>query len=749
MAYPVRSKCRALWTPPAQDPQPETWGWCTDHYLVDARETGEQIDITQPPTPGELWWRFASSDQVMLIPELRGAIQRPRAHALDPETDTRPANSSWSTSPWASHAAWSSMVQEGLRRKVAMYAPTGEPVSDGYLITQDTWYAGGAFGLVYELMTPSGLDEDDNPVATGIEVSLGLQSGIEHYRISMPNPVRSDPNSSAWMITRCTTEGLSVEDLMHAPGRRPEKEGEPTFEWLRIIPAVGYLVIQHSRLGQAWLYTRDGGCWPRVGKIGVRVFGCRAWLLPQVIDFASSCSLAGPAASYRPEITLAGEGHVVGATYGTVVDGEEVPDCSYAAAVNVDGDRAQLVLNITNSGPQWTYGTDTGRARTPVIYNVQEVHRTVLGAGAAGDDVDLSADLEAVQITHDDSGRGAVCTLTLRNYRADAEEASGYAMEHLAGQLAGIGLVAVDLAHEYAGAAPDGSWVRAFTGYAELLEAYTDDAGFPRIELTLGDRSRLWGDGEGTMHDLPDVTSWDLREAVILLLTHHGVPEADILFPADYPETKLYRPIQYGTAASRHTPDTGIDQVIDDLCADLGMKWQILPDGTFRFRWTNRPVTADFTLDPDTTTPEDRIEADARHSIDFRDLVNEVEVRGRTRWGVETAAVVHHSASLSDDTSAAYLGRRRRMRISDPSNARPALRAQQELFKRLNLGRRFTWSTIGRDLWPGDVVQIDLAGLEIAEGTLAIILGKTSSLSRAQMRWRDEFACQVILGSVV
>ncbi len=750
MAYPVRSKGRVLWTPPDQDPQPVTDGYCADHLFVDARETGEAIDVTEPPSPGELWWRFASDDQIMPIPELRGAIQRPRAHPLDPEVDTRPANGSWSTSAWASHASWSAVVQEGLRRKVALYAPAGEPVADGWLITQDLWYRCGCFGLLYELMTPSGLDVDDNPVATGIEVILGIQSGVGHYKLSLPNPVRGDTGSSTWQIWRKTNAGVELVDLIHAPGRKPRPEGQPQFESLMIIPAVGKLVILTSRMERAWVFTRDGGCWPRVGKIGVRVFGCRAWLLPQVIDFAGACTITGPTHAYDAHLTLTGEAHVVGMTDG---DDPSTPDCAYAGSFVVDDAPTRtghLAVTIANTGPLWTYGVGSGRARTPVLYNVQEIHRTVLGAGAAGDPVDLAADIEELTVTHDDRGRGATCTLKVRNYQVDALETSGYLLGHLDDQLKGIGLVTVELAHVYADATPNGAFITCFTGYAESFEPYVDEQGFPMLEIKLGDRSRTWTEGEGTMHDLPDVSGWDLAEAVELLLTHHGVDAADIVWPVDYPASKLYIPLQEGTAAGRHTPDTGIDKVLDDICQAVGVRWRLRADGTFEFRWYPRAVgAADFTLDPTTVTPEDKIEWDARHAIDFTAICNEVEVRGKTRWGVETAARMVHGPSLTDDTSAAYLGRRRRRRIADPTNPNPAVRAQQELFEGLIAGRTFTWQTVGHDLWPGDLVAIELEGLLIPSGTKAEITGKTSSWSEGDWRWRDEYTCRIVVGSLV
>jgi len=469
-----------------------------------------------------------------------------------------------------------------------------------------------------------------------------------------------------------------------------------------------------------------------------------------VIDFAGACTITGPTHAYDAHLTLTGEAHVVGMTDG---DDPSTPDCAYAGSFVVDDAPTRtghLAVTIANTGPLWTYGVGSGRARTPVLYNVQEIHRTVLGAGAAGDPVDLAADIEELTVTHDDRGRGATCTLKVRNYQVDALETSGYLLGHLDDQLKGIGLVTVELAHVYADATPNGAFITCFTGYAESFEPYVDEQGFPMLEIKLGDRSRTWTEGEGTMHDLPDVSGWDLAEAVELLLTHHGVDAADIVWPVDYPASKLYIPLQEGTAAGRHTPDTGIDKVLDDICQAVGVRWRLRRTARSSFGGTHAPwgpPTSRSTPPPSRPRTRSSGTPGTRSTSPRSATRSRCGARPAGAWRPRRGMV--HGPSLTDDTSAAYLGRRRRRRIADPTNPNPAVRAQQELFEGLIAGRTFTWQTVGHDLWPGDLVAIELEGLLIPSGTKAEITGKTSSWSEGDWRWRDEYTCRIVVGSLV
>lgn len=740
---PVRSRGAVTWTAPADEPQAVTWGWCADHYLTDIRATGAQRDLAEPPTPGELYWRQADTDDLLLVPELRGAIQRPRTHPMG-LGEVTPCDQAGAALAWGAASDWWQQTHETMRQQVALYQPPGT-VGTGYLRTTDQLAAGQGFIVWYKLLSASDVDADQVPVQRGIALHLGLAGGQWHYRLHCPDPHRDDASGGWWTLQRRTSTGaVEVADRIPAPSAPHETQAEPSPEWLLVIPAVGRLLVRSSRSQEWWVHTRPGGCWPRAGQLGVGVTGGRAWVLYGTVDYADTCVIAGPSRTLPEEVTEAGEARIAALT--TVVGG--VPDCAYNGQLVDDGERrCHPVITIVNSSPQLTYTPSgrTGRLRTPIIYTLQEVHRTALGVGAGGAPVDLTADVESLSVTYQEEGRGTVASLRLRNWREAA--GGGYDLGHLDDVLRGIGRVTIDLAHEYANDAPDGPTVRVLTGWLARVTWGRDDM-WPTVELECDDRAWLWADGRATMYDLPDVTGWDLREAAELLLTHWEVPATDLVWPDTYPADGWRIPWQEGSAAGRFSEDTDIAEALDTLCERCAMRWRVRPDGRIEFRWHPAAGTPAFTLDQATVTPEDRVELPTAVVVDHNGLRNVVRVRGRTSWGDEVESRYVHGPSRSTPASPVYLGRAVHLCRSEPENPEPSRTAARLLAEQTVGGRELTWRSIGRDLWPGDLVEVRVDHLGVVSGTRFRLTGVTLSWSAEDPLWRGEYTGRIVAGGV-
>lgn len=739
MPYPVRLKGQVIWTAPADEPQPAMLGFCQDHYLADVRSTSKANDLDEPPSPGEAYWRHGDTSDFLLIPELKGAIQAPTYHAM-PASAVVPYDGTWTALSWGASSDWRQHTHETWRKQVAFYQPDGE-VGSGYLRTVDSLGVSQGVMVWYKLLAATDVDEDDDPVQTGIAFQLGLRTdGLAHYLIDCPNHHKDAPSAAYWTITRRNFGGDDSAELVDrrvAPRPQGGRQGDPEAEWLCIIPVVGRICIASSRDPEKWwVYTRPGGAWPTSGRFAVRVYGGRAWVLPAYVAFADQSVLRGAEQTWPDELTLAGEARVVAEA---VTFDSPTEHTFVGAVVNPSGRNTYPTVTITNAGPSNAFG----RLRTPLVYALQEVHRTVLGVGAGGDPLDLTSFVKALMVNVQAEERGAVATLRLRNWLFTG---SGYTLGYLSPLLRGVGKVTIDLAHQYADSTPDGDFVRVMTGWASRLTPAMDGI-WPHLELELGDRAWLWSDGQATMFDLCDVSGWDFADAVTLILTHWGVDEADIIFPADYDDHARQVPFQAGGAGGRFDPEASILDVIDTLCERCWMRWRLRPDGKPEFRYYPEAVgSPDFVLDDDTVTPEDKVALPVAMTLDYSSIRNVARVRGITPWGTEIESRWVNQPSVIDPDSPIYTGRVMQVVRSEPDNADPVPTAGRLLHEHVTGGHELTWESIGRDLWPGDVVQVNVDHLAVAAGTLFRVTGAVHRWTSPELRWRSEFSGRIITG---
>lgn len=750
MTLPARSAGNVVWHPPHADRRVATWGYCADRLLLDSRDLSDARDPMAPPQPGAAWWREATADDILLIPELRGAVQRPEPRPLGTGGVT-PCTATGAPLAWGAETGWWAIWHEGLRRPVAFWAPSGSAVGDARLRTNVALPRCAGALISYQVLVPEDTDAGGVPVRTGLSVVLGLDptTGGAHYWYQMPNPHRADPSSGHWLLRRHGRDAAEVvdwhtADRITAPTAPTGTETETRPEWLLIIPTAGWLALLSSRQPDRWwAYRRDGGCWPRAGQLMVGLRGARGWVDIALLRYATTTTLRGPVAAWPEEVTLAGEARVQ-ALPTPAADG--TPGSTFSGTVTVTDTARRLArsaVTITNSSPVLPI-EGGGASTTPLIYSLQEVRRTVLAAApAAPPTIPLAEQVEALSVTHQGGGRGTVARLMLRDWQPGAA-GQPPVRGGLLDRLRGVGRVTIELWHQPPGTAPAGPALLVMTGYCGRVTR-TWDTGHPMLEIELRDRAWLWAEGRATMADLPDLQGWDLRDAAILVLTHHGVPAGEIFFPADYTSRPVSVPWQPDSIGARQETDTPIDQALDDLCTLAGMRWGVRPDGGIEFWWHPRPLAPAWVLDAANTLPADRVEASVTATVDHADAVAEMVVRGRNRWGAEVEAVQRVTAALDQPESPRYIGRGTRVIRSDFSwLARPDTVAERLARAERASGREVTWTTIGRGLWPEQTVEVRLPESGIPPGTVMEIQSVTRSWSAVDPTWRDEYQCRLV-----
>lgn len=225
----------------------------------------------------------------------------------------------------------------------------------------------------------------------------------------------------------------------------------------------------------------------------------------------------------------------------------------------------------------------------------------------------------------------------------------------------------------------------------------------------------------------------------------------DFEFPADYADHAMTLPRQELSAAAKFQEDTGIIEALDRLASLCWMKWRIRPDGKIEFRWSPVPAPEpSFVLDEETVTPQDRI-LGLEATCDYRHVRTVAYTRGRDDWGADAEVLLNAGAPyLIDDTAPQFVGRRLWTATVEPDNKEPGTTTQRRLFERRDAALRIEWQTVGRDLWPDDVVEVQVSHLGVPAGTRFLIRGKTSEAAAdrrpGNLRWVDSYVAEVVTG---
>lgn len=768
MAYPVRSRADIDWVPPLLDPQVNLHGWCADHHTVDPRSWSGGEDPTRPPTPGEWYWRFANSGDLLTLPGSGGAILAPRDVPLNTDSYLTPCNANFDPTPWydadtAPNADWAKKGHEEWNHEVALFTPD-TVLNYGRVRTQGVEPPDRCFLWWYHLMVPLEVAFWYKKPEHGLRLHMGVQSDVPQLTLVMNQPHQTNYSAVHWTLWAWTSPTTyRLLDKFEQPTRYATQGIWPTFGWVAIMPINGTLYIQHSMSEKTWQYRPPvwdpenpaaSGVYVRSGYNAADIVGTRGWVKYGWRTFPTATEVTGPDFFYPSWMNFTGEARLKGET--SHYD-NPAGDASYTGSfveVDVPTRRGHCKVAVTNNsaldtaymGDNQTIPVGVGSRRTPVIFSLQEIHRpTVTTPSPVASALEEYG--EHLSLSWEEHGRGATGTLLCRNWEYGTYD---YELGPL-NSYKGIGRVTIKFAHQYS--TGDSAFLQIFDGYVTEIKRMreTENQIWPQTQFSLQDRSFLWQGERATMIHLPDVAGWDFKDATSLLLEHHGAAESrgEVVYPADYATNPQTIPWQVGSSSLTFDPMANLMDVLDRLCALCYMRWYIDTFGRVVFDWSPKVVSGpDWTLDEDTVTDVDVIELPVESTQAFTDTFSVSFARGRSRWGEETEALYNYTPALTDTDYDGFLGRKLWAATVEPDNPYPGRTAQRRLLEGQQRGRSLTWRTLGRNLWPGMVVAVGVDHLAVPSGTWFKVVSKTSEFDMGvhpnSLLWNDAYVGEVI-----
>lgn len=784
MSYPTRGAAQVTWTPPEAVPQADTYGRGYNHYFTDMRQEGADANVAgTPPTPEQAYWRKAVTDDVLYIPELRGAILEPKRCPVDVGSYLIPCKNGlghppytfldrwkWGT-PEAPDSDWRTKRHEELGLDVGQWSPaTFTAPATGVLRTREQEPDNRSFMLFYQLFTPPKSVQSLAHLGLpyGLNIYLGIQQGVAQYKLSFPNPHPDVQSTNWWQLWACDNTGRPFDLLDRIPqptAKSVETQAHSSVEWLMVIPVADRLLIRSSRTDTAWVFAPPDGVSIREGHIAYEIVNTRGWLLPCAVLYAPTAVIQGPPTDVPDWVTPEAEARVSADAF-TYLDpdlAEWVPEVEtvgeYVDTSERDGDGAlvgsasgYVKVTVNNLSPEEsvTVGSDTrtGCTRTPVLYSVQEVHRTVLN-NVEPNPVDLSVYGVRFTASYEEGGLGATGSITFRDWE-QAVPNGPYTFGVVSSQVRGLGQLSVDLKHLYPAGqddAPEVDFARVFTGWVTKRKRSYKGI-FPQLECSLADHSWILMDQRATCAFLPDLSGWDAKEAITLALTHWEVPEANIVFPSDYADLARTIPRQKGGAGGGlFSVGDSVLSAVAKICSLCDLSFCPTLDGLYRFRWTPAVMGSPaFVLDETTATEEDQIlECDL--SDDYHAARSVFHCLGKTEYGQAVEVHLTWEGLVTDPTQAGYVGRKVWAVNFDDADADPSKTAERLMYAARQGTGNLSWGTIGRDVWPGDIVEFRLPRLDLPSGTLFRVKSKTITLEcgSGDALWRETYTGEYTL----
>jgi len=753
---PFRSYGSTIWLPPESVPRPITYGWCHDRYFVDPAETAIQNDPMAPASVGGYEWSTDRPDggvaslaaDVLYIPPLRGAIQTPWPYFKNVEDYLTPVDpdtgiwSAWYDANTNPTGVWFKYKVDSLGgKKVALYSPT--TLDDrAMLITKGQEPVARSFQIDYQLLAAENDEETSWPQYRGLKLHLGVQEFQPEYTLWLPYPHIDYPESN-WLalyhwdsatktsvVDRRRLELTQQSELLIAPHK------------IRVLFVGGRLLFHHTLLGETWwVVTPATALEPRKGCVAIEVFGARGWFTYSQLLFAETTEVVGPELQYSDRYTLDGEATIIHVT--TKLDNPTTPDISVEGKFSITSKpdrKGRAVATVTNNSIE-DYAAKHMHRRTGILFDFQEIHRTVIGTTASFSPLDLSKNLLEFSASYPETGRGATGTLVLRDYVTRSFE--------LLEVLRGMGQIQVKMGHLFReGQTPT---VPIFTGFATKIERIPAREGDmrPLVRVDVQDSTCVWQDGRATTVAMPDFTGWDVVDAITYIFEFWGIDASNLFFPSGYSFIVRGQELSGGL---KFDPDTEIMTAVDHLCTIAGLRWHIRPDGGIVFRLT--PETAwnpAFVLDAATVTDADKVLLPASGTTDFTELRNVSYARGKDGRGHTKESLHIYPTSVTDRNDLSFIGRELWRVNVDDSDTNPDLLAYRTLEADLRAGQYIKWRGYGRNIWPGDIVQCNYAPLGVPVGTRFKIVSKTLSYvaKPSDPVWTDDYVAVIVKDGVV
>jgi hypothetical protein len=645
--------------------------------------------------------------------------------------------------------SWAHHNHQDTGGDIALYTPPTMANLNGAVqsIADFEWDRG--FVWVYRTCTPEPANDGTWPDNKfGVAVHWGIEVGGQRLPqasllLLAPTTDTTAEEDNAWRLVTWT----DVNTYVHLD-KRPQPTGgsfdaaaeNAGVHWIMVLPVCGRLCIFHSRMNGCWVYAPQGGTSVRSGRMAFQFVGCRGWCQFGRVVYPDSCTIQSPPLTLSNQITrnaiicacLSVQKHVNGdydATAGYVYTVDSVGADSFVS---------HYVETITNH---------TTRRYTPLLLALQEIHEPLLAVRTPGDAVDLSTYLHSISSSRTRAGKGATGKLVLRDFlipTAGAPQSFILGWLTSRGYHRGINRWTMTVTHKASdndvGPLTHGTWYGVTPEFNQLEGKY------PMIEWEL--RDRKWLLDRVPMLFLPDFAGWLLRDAVRLIGLFAEVLPTELTMPADDVADPIMIPWQEAGSATKFSSRTSASQALDRLCQLTYCDWRIERDGTLTFfRIPYATPAPTWNIDSSATAMNTLTVAPAAVRIDNADLSTCVYVRGRDRYGYDVDYIVNAGPDyLSDVTKDTFVGRRLWRTEEEPDNPDPGGVAMRYLVESLQKRASVSFRILGRDLWPGAIVDLWVDYRGVAAGTKFIIEDMRDKWETTSKdgRWWTDFTADLV-----
>jgi hypothetical protein len=729
MSYPVRSEAKVTWFSPANDKKPITYGQCADRYFQDVRLLNEARDPMVAPTPSEMFWRATTNTSLYVLPNVRGALFNAIKETEEPDDGIVPVEGLWQPIGWYDKnnnpsSPWIKKMHELFRYKVALYSPSTPPdfLGRGKIKCASTLSKGGGCSVGFKMFTPYVSENTKIRPYYGIRICFGIDINGWRYALNIPAEKCAVPNSDHWWLE--DRDGLILDRISSPSGE--EKGSESKADWITIQNCAGMMVISSNLLGKdnEWVYApvdnpnkdNDFYDFNISGEWSVEIWGCRGWISPGKLEYATETTLTSPKMYYPDWVTRASE---------YKINYTSLPNTTVSMVAE------EVAGTITSTI------THTNNETTPVLISLQEIHRTVLqDLPEQEDGIDITEYIKSISVNKGEDGKGHTASLTLRNWEIiDGVHTFGV----LDDQLLGIGKVKIELKHNI-----DEAFSHIFTGYAtDMNNTRSGDSLYPELSISLTDATFFLQDNRSTGLGLPSFAGWNFIEAIELIFEHWGWDIDDILDLTDI-SADLKIPNQLLSDNLKFEADTDLYDIIDKICYMSNVHWTIEGDGTFNF--TNYPLTyasSVFTIQEDNADDKDMI-FNVDTSRNYNDIRTVFYGLGVDKYGF-TREHLYYNGRCFDTDSDSYVGRSLYSITKEEDNSNINNTILRKLAEQSKIIRTVSWNTIGKNLQPGDKVTFDVDHCGLASGTELIIKSVSIDIDTSDIPiWKESYTCGLI-----
>lgn len=487
---------------------------------------------------------------------------------------------------------------------------------------------------------------------------------------------------------------------------------------------------------RVWVVESQDDLFINQGRSGCKIFGVNGNVSFAEVRYSSSASINIIKTIYRPEITL-------DADIKTIADTLNAP-FNETSIITPDTDDHSLEIGIIYDNESYQ------SRRTPVFYELQEYHRTTFDVPDETAEIDISKYIESIDISYGEFYRGTQVTLKCRNWdpQIDAipgdEPSPAVAADNdaLRKLLSGETMCEIKMTQDR-GDSP--TPITIFKGY--VIEKPFNIAGiWAKMDIKLQDATCLLGKLLGKSP--ARCGGWDFAEYTTLILNNEFIPSEMIYYPTNYPTGNWIIPFKYGDWSMDFSPETSIIDVLDKVCEVSQMVWYVSQYGNITFDWKYpKKSVPDFVIDE--TSEEASYFEVLDSNINLNNIASIYQIKGSDARGYPIDFTFKWTPAY-DTAKPYYIGRDKYKVLTENNIPNVFTWAQDKIIEEYQNSFIVGWTCEGgKDLWPYDVVQVDLPYVGIGTGGVELfeIVSKTSTLEWSKTRevWTDSFTARIVI----